>query len=81
MVSSLKPAHGGGIALRVYEWNGKPASRKLLQLHTRVSTASEANLMEDPGRMIPLEEDGVRFDLRPFEIKTLLLQPASRNSP
>ncbi len=81
VVSSLKPAHGGGIALRVYESNGKPASRKLLQLHTPLSTASEVNLMEDPGRSVSLDEQGIRFDLRPYEIKTFLLRPACRNSP
>jgi alpha-mannosidase len=81
VVSSLKPALGGGVALRVYECNGKPASRKLLKLHTNVATANEVNLMEDPGRIVPVEEDGLRFDTGPFEIKTFLLRPPPGKTP
>ena len=76
MISSLKPAHGGGIALRVYECHGQPASAALLAINASLATVNEINLMEDPGRMVPLAEDGLRFDLHPYEIKTFLLRPA-----
>ena len=74
-LSDVKPARGGGIVLRVYEAAGKAASQKRLALHARVSSAREVNLLEDPGRALDVHEDGVRFDLHPFEIKTFLLQP------
>ena len=72
LVSSVKPARGGGIAIRVYESTGKPAQGFLLQLHTGVTTAVEANLLEDPIRSVPVENDGVRFDAHPYEIKTFV---------
>jgi alpha-mannosidase len=73
-LSSLKPARGGGIALRVYESAGKPKFQRLLTLHAMVPSAREANLLEDPGRLLQVEETGVRFGLHPFEIKTFLFQ-------
>jgi len=75
-LSDMKPARGGGIALRVYETAGKAASQKLLALHASVSSAREANLLEDPGRALEVHENGVRFDLHPFETKTFLFQLA-----
>lgn len=81
VVSDVKPAHEGGITLRIYEASGKAGSRKLLKLHTRVSTASEVNLLEDPGRTVAVEEDSLRIDLRPFEIKTFLVRPGPGKTP
>jgi len=75
-LSDIKPARGGGIAVRVYETAGKAVSQKLLALHARVSSAREANLLEDPGRALEVHESGVRLDLHRFEIKTFLFQLA-----
>ena len=43
-------------------------------LNAKVLGAREANLMEDAGAEIKTEGDSVRFDLHPFEIKTIKLR-------
>jgi alpha-mannosidase len=74
VLSDVKPARGGGIAVRVYEATGKPALHARLSVQAAVSSAREANLLEDLGRPLLVQDDGVRFDLHPFEIKTILFQ-------
>jgi alpha-mannosidase len=78
VVSDLKPARGGGIALRVYEATGQTTPGVTVKLRAKVASASEANLLEDPGRSLALEEGAIRFDLHPYEIKTVVfrLEPA-----
>ena len=78
VVSALKPGAGGAAVLRVYEAAGTPCPQVKIRFHARVAAAEEVNLMEDPGRNLPLAEDSVTFDLGPFQIKTLKLrfQPA-----
>ncbi len=76
VVSSLKPSRGDGVALRVYEAAGRPASGVTIKLNTKVLSARAANLLEDPGAEINSEGNAVRFDLHPFEIKTILLRLA-----
>ena len=80
LASSVKPARGGGIAVRVYESAGKADHGRLLQLHASVAAACEANLLEDPIRRLLLQNDGLRFDMHPYEIKTFVfrLGPAIR---
>jgi hypothetical protein len=39
-----------------------------------VRAAALVNLMEDTLEPVPVEANGVHFDLRPFEIKTLRLE-------
>jgi hypothetical protein len=43
-----------------------------------VVAARDANLIEDPGREIPLHGNAFSFDLRPYEIKTFRLRFANR---
>jgi alpha-mannosidase len=77
VVSSLKPSRENDVALRVYEASGRPATGVTLNLSTKVLGAQEANLMEDPGKEISTPTDhSVRFDLHPFEIKTIRLRLA-----
>ena len=74
VVSSLKPTRDGEAALRVYEASGRPARGVTIKLRARVLSAHEANLLEDAGTDLKTEGDALRFDLAPFEIKTVRLR-------
>jgi alpha-mannosidase len=76
VLSDVTPARDGGIVVRVYESAGKATSRAILKLHAMISGAREVNLLEDPGSALQIKNDGVRFDLHPYEIKTFRFQPA-----
>ncbi len=71
IVSALKPVAGSDVALRVYEAAGQAARGVTAKLRAKVLSACEANLLEDAGRELKVEADGVSFDLHPFEIKTI----------
>ena len=45
-----------------------------IKLKAKLTTANEANLLEDSGRALRVKNGTVEFDLHPFEIKTLKLQ-------
>jgi alpha-mannosidase len=74
VVSSLKPTRSGDVALRFYEASGRPASGVSIKLRARVLSARDANLLEDSGPELNIEGNAVRFDLKPFEIKTIRLR-------
>ncbi len=78
VVSSLKPSRTGDAALRVYEASGQAAAGVTIKLNAKVLSAREANLLEDAGREMKTEGDSVRFDLHPFEIKTIRLRLGER---
>jgi alpha-mannosidase len=73
VLSALKPAADGATVLRVYEASGKTTTNAMLKLFARVKSVESANLMEDSGTALKVQNDAVRFDLHPFEIKTLKL--------
>jgi alpha-mannosidase len=73
VVSALKPGADGTAVLRVYEAAGRASSVKI-RLSAQVFAAEEVNLMEDPGRNLPVADRSLQFDLRPFEIKTIKLR-------
>jgi alpha-mannosidase len=77
VLSALKPARDGAIIVRVYEASGKATKGAMIKLNARVQMAQVANLMEDPGPKLKAQDNKLRFDLHPFEIRTfkLLLQP------
>ncbi|APW59384.1 alpha-mannosidase [Paludisphaera borealis] len=77
VVSSLKPARGGGIALRIYETAGRPAPATTIKVHANVAAASEADLLENVQGRSPIADGAVRVDLVPFQIKTIVLQAKS----
>ncbi|MFV1963962.1 MAG: glycoside hydrolase family 38 C-terminal domain-containing protein, partial [Pirellulaceae bacterium] len=52
VISALKPGKGGTIVLRVYEAIGKPAPGVKIKFRAKVTSAHEANLMEDPGHKL-----------------------------
>jgi alpha-mannosidase len=77
VVSSLKPARGDEVVLRVYEAAGQPATGVSVRLRARLLSAREANLLEDVGSQLKTEGNSVQFDLHPFEIKTMRLRLGS----
>jgi alpha-mannosidase len=74
VLSALKPANDGATVLRVYEASGKATTGATLKFFTRVESAQNVNLMEDSGDELKAQNNTVRFDLHPFEIKTFKLR-------
>jgi alpha-mannosidase len=74
VISSLKPARDGSAALRLYEATGRPAPGVTLAFSPGLASATESNLLEDAGAAISVEAGKLTVDLKPFEIKTLLLR-------
>ena len=74
VVSSLKPGRDGAAVLRVYEATGQPAPGVTIKLRAKVVSARAANLLEDPEGELKVEDDGVSFDLHPYQIKTISLR-------
>jgi alpha-mannosidase len=74
VVSSVKPTAAGHCAVRVYEASGKATANVAVRPQPELLVATEANLLEDAGQVLKIENNAVRFDLRPFEIKTILLR-------
>ena len=78
VLSAVKPVIGGDIALRVYEATGQATQSARVRLHANVLSSREANLLEEPGRELKVENDSVSFDLHPFEIKTIRFRVGKR---
>jgi alpha-mannosidase len=74
VLSACKPARDGGMVIRIYEAEGKPVTNASLRVHARILAANEANLLEDSGRKLKIQDNAVQFDLRPFEIRTFKLR-------
>lgn len=72
VVSALKPGAEGTAVLRVYEATGQPVA-VTLRFSAPVDAAEEVNLMEDAGSKLAVADNGLQFDLRAFEIKTIKL--------
>ncbi|MBI3920433.1 MAG: hypothetical protein HY318_03355 [Armatimonadetes bacterium] len=73
VVSAMKPGEDGTAVLRVYEATGEAASGAGITFSAQVISAEEVNLMEDPGRQLPVSGNSLQLDLQPFEIKTIRL--------
>ena len=75
VLSALMPAEdGNGVIVRVYEAAGQAAADVKIHFSSTVQAASEVNLMEDKLKSATVENNTIRLDLRPFEIKTFRLQ-------
>jgi alpha-mannosidase len=71
VLSALMPAQdGNGVIVRVYEAAGQAAADAKIHFSSPVQAASEVNLMEDRLKSTAVENNTIRVDLRPFEIKT-----------
>ena len=76
VLTAFKPGPSRTTILRVYEASGKATQGVRIKLHAGITTAYEANLLEDSGRKLKVQNNTVQFDLHPFEIKTIKLQLA-----
>ena len=74
VLSALKSGPGQTTVLRVYEAQGEASPDVTIRFKPRIDAAFEANLLEDSGRPLKIEKNTVRFDLHPFEIKTIKLR-------
>lgn len=73
VVSALKPGPDGTLVLRVYEAAGKATPGACIRLDASVAAAEEADLLERSTQRLAVRDKALRFDLAPFEIKTLKL--------
>jgi alpha-mannosidase len=80
VLTAFKPGPDGTTILRVYEASGVSTTGVSVKLQAKVTAANEVNLLEDTGKKLRVEDGTVRFDLHPFEIKTIKLKlaPARR---
>jgi alpha-mannosidase len=81
VLSALKPAKDGSTVVRVYEANGQATAGATIQLHAKLISANEANLMEEAGAKLGIQQERIRFDLHPFEIKTFKFRLEPAKSP
>ena len=63
------------LVLRLVEWDGR-AETATVTLHEPIRSARRANLLEDPGEAVPVTGRTFRLALRPYEIATVLVEPA-----
>lgn len=73
VASALMPGRDGSTMLRVYEAAGSAVTGAAIKVHAPIVRAEETNLLGDGIRTLAVNQDSVRFDLRPFEIKTIKL--------
>ena len=45
-----------------------------IKLYAKIASAVEASLLEDQGAPLVVEDNAIRLDLHPYEIKTVILQ-------
>jgi alpha-mannosidase len=77
VLSALQPAEGGNVLLRVYEAAGQATPDVAVTINAPVRSARVVNLLDDPVGAPEAGGGRVRFDLRPFEIKTVRLGPGA----
>jgi alpha-mannosidase len=73
VTSALKPGPDGSAILRVYEAVGKSIDGVKITFSAAPVAAYDANLIEQAGAKLDVS-DGLRFNLRAYEIKTFKLQ-------
>ena len=62
------------LVLRLVEWNGRAATATVT-LREPIRAARRANLLEDPGEVVPVTGRTFSLALRPYEIATVLVEP------
>ncbi len=72
IAEAVKPAEDGSsdFILRLYECEGTKTTANI-RFGVPVAKTGTTNILEDPGEMFPVPDDGVNLTFRPFEIKTL----------
>jgi alpha-mannosidase len=75
VVEAVKLAEDSGdVVVRLYESAGGGASARLV-VGFPLRGALAANLLEEPSGSLEVSDGGVDVEFRPFEIKTVILQP------
>ncbi len=74
-VTSLRANPGKGLVVRLYESAGK-SREAVLRFPRKMAEARRADLLERPGEPLRVDGDRVRLPLAPWEIATLLVNPA-----
>jgi len=74
VITALKQAKDGSTIVRLYEASGKATPGVTLKSRARIGSANEANLIEDTGNVLKITGDTIKFDLKPFEIKSFKLK-------
>jgi alpha-mannosidase len=78
VVTAVKKAEDGqSLILRFYEWAGKDTEVKL-QFPSGAQSAAETDLMERSLGSLPLQSDVVTVHTKPYEIKTVKIEFATR---
>ena len=73
IVTAVKQAEDStGVVVRMYEIEGKKAEVKLT-FGRMVQSATETNLMEQPGNPVSAARNTVSTSISPYEIKTVLV--------
>ncbi|MEM3745375.1 MAG: glycoside hydrolase family 38 C-terminal domain-containing protein, partial [Candidatus Bathyarchaeia archaeon] len=74
VVSCFKEAEKeSGLILRFYDASGEGGSAEI-QFNFDVKEVYEADLMEEPLRPLEILDNKIKLEIRPFEIKTLLIK-------
>jgi alpha-mannosidase len=74
VLSALKPGPEGSIILRVYEATGRQTSGVKVKLPSGVFSVQATNLLEGPGKKLPVTNHTLGFDIGPYQIKNFRLQ-------
>lgn len=69
IMSALKKGGNGKIILRVYEAAGKAANARI-RFPFQLKSCEETDCLEQTIREIQLKDNGIEFEIGPFEIKT-----------
>lgn len=73
IVETVKRAEdGGSLILRLYECKNRYTNVSC-KLHPKIQKAWECNMLEEDKEELPVKENGFRFVMKPYEIKTLRL--------
>lgn len=76
VVDTVKPAEDGrGLIIRLYEAHNQ-RGKGSLTFATPLLSAEECNLLEEPLGTADYQGNTLRFQVRPFEIKTFRVRPA-----
>jgi hypothetical protein len=65
-----------GVILRAREFDGKPTPVKLrFRAPWKIRNAEQVDLLEEPLRVLPIQDGWIEFQLQPFEMMTIRLTP------
>ncbi len=88
VMSAFKPSRAGGVVIRVYEASGRKTEGAKIKFQSPIVAAEECNLLEKPVRKVPIYDNALIFEMRPYQIRTFKISmsnhgmgPKGRNAP